>query len=286
MEKVNKTIFITTSFEGVHCYPSAPESVIFLRAPHRHIFGVKVEVEVYHDDRELEFILFKRQIDSWLNSQKASDGVWSMGAMSCEMVAVWLIDKIQQNITHGKERYIRVTVDEDGENGATVETFPAEVETKVDLKEVPAKIDYTKLSCDTLTLNKYQETAYNNIQEHESHKEEVMHWAIGLGEEAGETLSVIKHKYYGGVYDLADLVSELGDTLWHIAALCTLFGIKLEDVALFNLAKLDHRYPSNTFDYSRSVNRKKLGDEFKSSIEYNAIMDRIAKTPYKEGYEE
>jgi len=71
MEKVNKTIFITTSFEGVHCYPSAPEGVVFLRVPHRHIFGVRVEVEVYHDDRELEFILLKRKIIVGLRQEKS-----------------------------------------------------------------------------------------------------------------------------------------------------------------------------------------------------------------------
>jgi len=117
--------------------------------------------------------------------------------------------------------------------------------------------------------------AYTNIQGHKSHQEEVMHWAIGLGEEAGETLSVIKHKYYGGGYDVVDLVGELGDTLWHIAALCEALGISMEDVALFNLAKLKHRYPSDGFDYDRSMNRKQLGNEFKDSEEFRIIMDRI-----------
>ena len=46
-----------------------------------------------------------------------------------------------------------------------------------------------------MTFEQYQKAAYRAIQEHASNKEEVMHWAIGLGEEAGETLSVVKHKY-------------------------------------------------------------------------------------------
>lgn len=267
MEKVNKTIFITTSFEGVHCYPSAPCGVEFLATPHRHMFGVRLEVEVYHDDREVEFILLKRSVNHWIESMQDEFGTWQMGAMSCEQVANWLIDNVKQELPRGNERYIKATVDEDGENGAVVEVIPTHEPKNEKYETFPRH--------DNLSLSGYQQLAYKNIQKHKSHQEEVMHWAVGLGEEAGETLSVIKHKYYGGGYDVADLVGELGDTLWHIAALCATLGIDIEDVAMFNLAKLNHRYPSNEFDYDRSMNRKQLGNDFKNSEEYRTIMRRI-----------
>ena len=282
MEKVKKTIFMTTSFEGVHCYPSAPEGVEFLRVPHRHIFGVRLEVEVYHDDRELEFILLKRKVNSWFEARQ-TNSVWQMGAMSCEMVATQLIKFLQKDLEKGNERYFKVTIDEDGENGAVVEVTPTEEEwhTMETEEEVEAK-GRASAYLSHLTLNGYQSLAYKNIQCHKSHQEEVMHWAIGLGEEAGEALSVIKHKYYGGGYDVVDLVGELGDTLWHIAALCTTLGLNIEDVALFNLAKLEHRYPSDEFDYERSMNREQLGNEFKDSEAFKVIMDRIAKSGGKQ----
>lgn len=261
MENVNKTIFVQTSFEGVHCYPSAPEGVKFLTSPHRHMFGVRLEVEVYHDDREIEFVLLKRSVNHWIESEKDEFGTWQMGAMSCEQVAQWLVDNVRQELPRGNERYIKVAVDEDGENGAVVEVTPTK--------------DEFNIYQPHLTLNGYQSMAYKNIQKHNSRQEEVMHWAVGLGEEAGETLSVIKHKYYGGGYDVADLVGELGDTLWHIAALCSTLGISIEDVAAFNLAKLNHRYPSDKFDYDRSMNRKQLGNDFKNSEEYRTIMKRV-----------
>jgi NTP pyrophosphatase (non-canonical NTP hydrolase) len=124
-----------------------------------------------------------------------------------------------------------------------------------------------------MTLSEYQEQAYVAIQEHASNKEEVMHWAIGLGEEAGETLSVIKHKYYGGEYDTEELVGELGDTLWHIGALCTALGIKMEDVAKYNLGKLAYRYPERQFDNERSIHRHDL--KFQDTEKAKAIMDEI-----------
>lgn len=269
MEKVNKTIFITTSFEGVHCYPSAPEGVEFLRMPHRHTFGVRLEVEVYHDDRELEFILLKRKVDSWFEARQ-TNGVWQMGPMSCEQVASKLIKFLQDDLEKGNERYYKATIDEDGENGAVVELTPTY---EVDPNNPPRKAPMC--GNQHLTLAQYQKEAYKNIQEHKSHQEEVMHWAIGLGEEAGETLSVIKHKYYGGGYDVADLVGELGDTLWHIAALCEALGVSMEDVALFNLAKLEHRYPDGEFSPARSAYRQEHDVEFRDSEAFRTIMGRI-----------
>lgn len=126
-----------------------------------------------------------------------------------------------------------------------------------------------------MNIQEYQNEAYQAIQTHQDNKEEVMHWAIGLGEEAGEALSVIKHKYYGGQYQIMDLVGELGDVLWYIAALCTASGIDMEDVVEYNLAKLHHRYPVNEFDNGRSKNRHTLDVDFKHSEEYQKIKAKI-----------
>ena len=66
-EQVNtfnvKYIWVTFRKEGIHKYPDAPKGVTFLKFPHRHIFHFKVKLEVFHDDREVEFILFKREIE-------------------------------------------------------------------------------------------------------------------------------------------------------------------------------------------------------------------------------
>ena len=269
---MRRAITVKTSFEGIHCYPEAPDEVSYLRLPHRHMFGVGVTVEVFHNDREIEFIMLKHIINRWLDVQRDdNDGVWHMERLSCEQVACMVADLVNEKFgvtKDGKVRAICVTVDEDGENGATVETTH---DNKAP-KEVPVHGN------PHMTLAHYQKAAYQNIQKHNNHQEEVMHWAIGLGEEAGETLSVVKHKYYGGGYDESELIGELGDTLWHIAALCTTLGISLEDVAQFNLAKLRHRYPDGQFDYGRSLKRHKLNGEFKNSSEAKAI---VAKSKLK-----
>ena len=120
-----------------------------------------------------------------------------------------------------------------------------------------------------MDFEQYQHDAYVAIQDHENNKEEVMHWAIGLGEEAGEALSVIKHKYYGGHYDIEDLVGELGDVLWHIAALCTASGLDMQDVAEYNMAKLRHRYPTEA---SIDTIWKQISNNLKSG---NGLWNRL-----------
>jgi len=68
-----KQIWVTFKKEGIHKYPAALEDpkledVSFLGYPHRHIFHFKVWIEVFHDDRDIEFIQFK---DGWKHCIKA-----------------------------------------------------------------------------------------------------------------------------------------------------------------------------------------------------------------------
>ena len=85
--------------------------VSFLGYPHRHMFHFKVEIEVFHDDRDVEFIQFKRWLESIYN-----DGILQLDYRSCEMIsdelAVLIKDKYQN-------RDIKITISEDDENGAT-----------------------------------------------------------------------------------------------------------------------------------------------------------------------
>jgi len=106
-----KFIFVTFQKEGVHRYPDAPEGVEFLRNLHRHMFHFRVEIEVFHDDRDIEFILFKRELEGLY----AEDGVLELDYCSCEMLADALAGYIQQQYP---DRDLKVEISEDGENGA------------------------------------------------------------------------------------------------------------------------------------------------------------------------
>lgn len=112
-------VVVKTSYEGVHCWPEAPEEVKFLRDPHRHVFEIEVKLQVFHDDREIEFIMLKHKINKWLDAYKDDNGVWQMGRMSCEQVALQVIKMLERE--YGKNRWIVVSVYEDGENGCMVD---------------------------------------------------------------------------------------------------------------------------------------------------------------------
>lgn len=110
-------IWITFAIPGIHCYPDAPADVAYLRNPHRHLFKFKVTVEVFHDDREIEF----HQLLNWCRAQYTGD--LSVDYRSCEMIARELLHHLKSYTT--KSRYIEVEVSEDGECGAVVVFNPS-----------------------------------------------------------------------------------------------------------------------------------------------------------------
>lgn len=109
-------IIVQLQVEGIHQFKTVDEhfeGVSFLKHPHRHIFHIKASKQVYHDDRDVEFILFKRSIHTLLkNSFADKDGVCQFGNLSCEQIARIIFEEFDCNF---------VEVWEDNENGARIE---------------------------------------------------------------------------------------------------------------------------------------------------------------------
>lgn len=120
---IQRKIYVQFEKEGIHCYPAAGtdprlESVSFLQYPHRHIFKFRVEIEVKHNDRDIEFIIFKRWLESLYSDNMYGDGTLQLNSKSCEMLAEELITHISDCHPY---IYIAVEVSEDGENGCRLE---------------------------------------------------------------------------------------------------------------------------------------------------------------------
>lgn len=122
---VTTTVFATTEVVGFHQWLDAPNEVDYLRNVHRHKFGIRVELSVVENDREVEFHILRRGLEASMQQAWLGDGVedgyveYIFGPMSCEMIAGRLLDYLRS--TYPGRILYRVTVDEDGENGATVE---------------------------------------------------------------------------------------------------------------------------------------------------------------------
>ena len=112
LRKVKKSIWVTFQKEGIHKYPDAPDEVEFLRYPHRHIFKFKVQIDVEHDDRDIEFFIFKR----WLESLYQGN-ILQLDYKSCEMISDDLYLQINNKYPN---RFVVIDVSEDGENGCQV----------------------------------------------------------------------------------------------------------------------------------------------------------------------
>lgn len=119
MSEAKRQIWVTWQREGIHKYPAALTDpaladVQFLGYPHRHMFHFRVWIDVFHNDRDLEFIQFKR----WCESLYSSDNsVLSLDHKSCEMIADDLYIQIAQRYPG---RVVHIEVAEDGENGALI----------------------------------------------------------------------------------------------------------------------------------------------------------------------
>lgn len=122
VDQAKRMIWVTFQREGIHKYPAALEDfnlktddeydVSFLGYPHRHIFHFKVAIQVTHNDREIEFIQFKR----WLENLYGK-GTIELNNQSCEMICDSLYEHIASRYP---DRDVEITVSEDGENGATL----------------------------------------------------------------------------------------------------------------------------------------------------------------------
>ena len=118
----DRKIWVTFQKEGVHKYPAAltdpllatgdEYDVSFLGYPHRHIFHFRVWIDVFHNDRDIEFIQFKR----WLQNLYGQ-GIIVLDYKSCEMIA----DELYTNIAgRYPGRSVWIEVSEDGENGCLI----------------------------------------------------------------------------------------------------------------------------------------------------------------------
>lgn len=123
-----RSIWVTFQREGIHKYPGADtdpqlatgdwDDVSFLGYPHRHIFYFKVWIEVFHNDRDIEFIQFKRWMERLYSEVDSSSSVLQLDYKSCEMIADDLAELIQAKYP---DRWLKISVAEDNENGCEIE---------------------------------------------------------------------------------------------------------------------------------------------------------------------
>jgi len=100
-------IIVRTSFIAFHRWKEAPEEHKYLADLHRHTFNVEMRKEVQHEERDIEFIALRKEVDEFINKLLVQDEQtleWSCEQWAEELCNVFYADSVM--------------VDEDGENGA------------------------------------------------------------------------------------------------------------------------------------------------------------------------
>lgn len=105
-----------------------------------------------------------------------------------------------------------------------------------------------------MNLNEYQALAQRTSSTR-CPSDKIENGILGLCGETGECADLLK-KFYYQMHDLdkEKLAEELGDVLWYVAELSAGLGVKLDEIAERNIAKLQTRYPDG-FDPERSIHR-------------------------------
>jgi len=94
---------VRVPFRAYHQWKQAPEKRKYLSHPHPHNFEVRVEIEVFHEDREVEFHDLQDLIYSLVKDFKTIN--------SCEHLATHLLTRLQIKFP-GRDIQVEVWEDE------------------------------------------------------------------------------------------------------------------------------------------------------------------------------
>ena len=109
-------IIVKLQVEGTHNWPTAGDfepTMKYLEYQHRHMFHIDARREVFHDDRDVEFIVFKRMMRDYIEKTYYNPEIdcCDFGSKSCEMLAQEIYKEFE---------LCYCAVYEDNENGAEV----------------------------------------------------------------------------------------------------------------------------------------------------------------------
>lgn len=156
--KTKINVVVKLQFEALHHWPGVVEHpelkpVHFLAHLHRHIFYVTAKKMVTHSDRDVEIIMLKRNIESYLHRRyfaEDADALFLKNA-SCEMIAEELLKYFGLD-------YCEVL--EDNENGAEVYAETPHIDTEV-IMDGSVKLQPDEWSVTTNTADVQVNYTYN-----------------------------------------------------------------------------------------------------------------------------
>lgn len=106
-----------------------------------------------------------------------------------------------------------------------------------------------------MNIRDYQTLSVRTMNKELTKEQQISNMVFGANGELGEVTDILKkYLYQGHRINKQHLAEEIGDTLFYIVNLCTLFNLDIEDILQGNVDKLRKRFP-NGFEVDRSINR-------------------------------
>ena len=107
-----------------------------------------------------------------------------------------------------------------------------------------------------MDIGEFQRRSIRTLNNELTKEEQVANMIIGMFSEGGEIGSEIKKAFYQGhELDRKHLMEELGDLMFYVVNLATLYDLSMENILDYNIEKLKKRY-KNGFTTEESINRQ------------------------------
>ena len=107
-----------------------------------------------------------------------------------------------------------------------------------------------------MNIKEYQEKAKRTVNTNLQFDDQLANLCMGLCGESGEVVDYIKkHIYHGHSLEINKLSEELGDIMWYLTNIATLFALPVDNILDVNIKKLEERYPDG-YSNEKSINRK------------------------------
>ena len=107
-----------------------------------------------------------------------------------------------------------------------------------------------------MDIREYQEKAKRTINRELQDYDLLGDLVFGVNGEIGEVTELFKkHIYHGHSLEIKKLAEELGDVMWYLTNIATLYSLPMSYILDLNIKKLEERYPEG-FSKEKSINRK------------------------------
>lgn len=106
-----------------------------------------------------------------------------------------------------------------------------------------------------MEIKEYQDKSIRTINKSLTKEQLISNMVFGINGETGEVTDILKkHLFHGHELDIQHLKEELGDTMFYLVNLASIYEIDFSEILQTNIDKLIKRYPDG-FDKDKSINR-------------------------------